>query len=903
MATEKIFFAVEVEVEGSVSKIEKLRANFKGLQAEIKSVERARKRGSITAKEANKQLVKLDKELIKSRDAYKKATKAAIDNEKSVSKGAKGFLKAEKSSKKLNDQMAKNQTLSESLGDSFKKLGAALTIGFAIQQAIKLGKQMIEVTREFESSVAELQAITGASAESLEFLSKKAIELSATSTKSSAEILTAFKKIASAKPELLENADALAELTEQAIILSEASGLDLATAAEQLGSALNAMNLPASEAGRVIDVLATAAQLGAREIPFINDALSKFGGVAAQAGVSIEDSAAAIEILGKVIPEASIVGTSLRNVLTIMQIEAQKSGREFKGLSGELELLSPDINDITKLTKIFGKESLLAVQTLIREQDALSELSGKLNETGNAQSQAAINSATLEAAQERLLNVFDNALILIGTQGSGGLADAFTLIADGIAIFTGQVEESEQPFNVLNKLMEFLEITTRLASLPIVALIGFVDALINGFDQANFGIEGLGNAFKDFFDIIDKEEVAEKRSLDSKKRKKQQAKDEAAQRKIDNAELIEGNEEVEKSEDKLDKKRVDSDARRAENARKAAERAESQRQLQLQKELKAQQDAEDKIFTFLLSKEEKEIQALNQKFEALALLDAADKEQKIELERLHQEQLTALVLEHARIKNEAETEIAEEKAAREVEAHIAELEQEHAAFEASKNIQQQKIGIAQDGFGALADLAKEGSKIEKIALLAEKAAAIANIIISVQKEIAANNVAAAIQSAALAAVPGAGVAIAAKAVVKNNIARARGAVGILTVAAQSLAQGGIIEGNSHANGGVSVMGGRAEVEGGEIILTRGVANNPSLLAAANQLNIAGGGQSFLQDGGVLPNNFPTFALPSSQGENLDIIADAISSLNLRIGVDEINAAQSRVAVAESTATV
>jgi hypothetical protein len=95
------------------------------------------------------------------------------------------------------------------------------------------------------------------------------------------------------------------------------------------------------------------------------------------------------------------------------------------------------------------------------------------------------------------------------------------------------------------------------------------------------------------------------------------------------------------------------------------------------------------------------------------------------------------------------------------------------------------------------------------------------------------------------------------------------------------------------------MGGRAEVEGGEVILTRGVAQNPSLLSAANQLNIAGGGQSFLQDGGILPN----FAInqDNTNSELLNALLDI--NFNPVVSVTEISEAQNNVAVAESIATI
>lgn len=49
---------------------------------------------------------------------------------------------------------------------------------------------------------------------------------------------------------------------------------------------------------------------------------------------------------------------------------------------------------------------------------------------------------------------------------------------------------------------------------------------------------------------------------------------------------------------------------------------------------------------------------------------------------------------------------------------------------------------------------------------------------------------------------------------------ALGAVEIATISSQKYAQGGIIEGKSHKDGGVKVLGGRAEVEGGEMIVNK-----------------------------------------------------------------------------------
>ena len=60
------------------------------------------------------------------------------------------------------------------------------------------------------------------------------------------------------------------------------------------------------------------------------------------------------------------------------------------------------------------------------------------------------------------------------------------------------------------------------------------------------------------------------------------------------------------------------------------------------------------------------------------------------------------------------------------------------------------------------------------------------------------------------------------------------AVQIATIQSQKYAQGGVIEGRSHAQGGVKVLGGRAEVEGGEYITNKTTtAKNVDLLEYIN----------------------------------------------------------------------
>jgi len=900
MATETIFIAVEVEGGKAVKTLAQLKSEMKLLRDSNTALNKQLKKGSITLDQFGKAASKNDVQLKKLSSQYREATNAAS-----------GLTK---------EGLRFRDKLAGSLTKAMFKIGAAVAAAFAAREILAFGKHVLEVTKVFESSLAELSAITGAAGEDLEFLSDKALELSANSTKSAAEVLTAFKKIASAKPELLENSAALAELTKQAIILSEASGLDLATAAEQLGSALNAMNLEASESGRVIDVLANASKLGAREIPFINAALSKFGGVAAQAGVSIEDSAAAIEVLGKVIPEASIVGTSFRNVLTIMQVEAQKAGREFEGLDAELERLAPNIDDVAGLTKTFGRESLLAVQTLIRERDALDELSGKLNESGTALEQATINANTLEGAMTKLGNVFDNALILVGTQGSGGLTDIINDLAQGFAEFTGQVDENTESVSATNKVLETSSLL--MSAFRVIT------------SQGTQGVKGLVSSFKELFNIEDERAVNSQKQLDAIIAEREA--DEALRASVlALAEAEEEETEVKKTSNVT--KRKSTEDTKAEKAALDAKNKAIADNIKLEEErlalLKKEKAAREDLFTFLLTEDEKEIQALNQKFEAINELNIADKEQALELERQHQEALNELIAEQDQKKIDKKQE--------EDDAADAKTDKEKA-----EALEKQLFALdtAQQGLAAIQNLTNvfSDNKLKRLdkdakselaiinqretdGFLTQEEADLARIKLQedtdksvkiIEKRAFQRNKAFSLASAGIDIAKGVAKALGSSAppvsIIQAAIVATLGAVQIAAIASQRFAKkgaivpklsgGGILQGASHALGGIPIsVGGRqvVEAEGGEPILTKGVSENPSLLAAASRINVMGGGRPLFQEGGVLPN----FEINRDNGQSNLLAALSELTIESKVSVEEIMDAANNVTVAEEEATV
>lgn len=117
------------------------------------------------------------------------------------------------------------------------------------------------------------------------------------------------------------------------------------------------------------------------------------------------------------------------------------------------------------------------------------------------------------------------------------------------------------------------------------------------------------------------------------------------------------------------------------------------------------------------------------------------------------------------------------------------------------------------------------------------------------------------------------------------------------------ARGGILEGDSHAQGGIQTPFG--ELEGGEGVINKRSMSNPFLRSLASQINEAGGGIKFAE-GGVLA----TGSQSSVAGGSLDadsfaeLLAEAVGNLPAPVViVDEINEGQANKVEVESRAIV
>ncbi|MBM6781437.1 phage tail tape measure protein [Bacteroides mediterraneensis] len=261
----------------------------------------------------------------------------------------------------------------------------------------------VTANMEFEKSLSSLRAITGVTADELNYFRSEAIRMAMDSTQSATQMVDAYKLIGSQMPELLKNKSALTATAEAAVTLAEAAELDVPTAAKALTGSLNQMGQSSVHAAEYINILAAASQQGSADIPYLNKAIENAGGTASSVGIKFNDLVAAIEAIAPRITDAGSAGTNLRNIFLTLESSADRQLRpSVVGLSRALDNLSAKNMDATELTKMFGKESVTAAIAILQERDAFEQLRTGITDTNTAYEQARINNDNLAGSIGKL---------------------------------------------------------------------------------------------------------------------------------------------------------------------------------------------------------------------------------------------------------------------------------------------------------------------------------------------------------------------------------------------------------------------------------------------------------------------------------------------------------------------
>jgi TP901 family phage tail tape measure protein len=277
-----------------------------------------------------------------------------------------------------------------------------------IGTAMKLIGDNISTALNFEKSISQLSSLTGKTGEELEQLKNYAIELGGTTTLSASEVADAFKMIGSQQPELLKSGEALRDVTAATIMLSEAAGIELSTAAQTLSTSINQFGGDSANATRFVNVLAAASQQGAGDIAFLGEAISKSGVLANSVGTSYEELVANLEMLAQAGMDASTAGTALRSIIANLE---KQSNDEYKpsvvGLTEAFHNMNEAHLTTVDYLGLAGKQFFSQAMILAENADKARDLTDAITGTNTAEEQARINTDNLDGSIKSLSSAWE----------------------------------------------------------------------------------------------------------------------------------------------------------------------------------------------------------------------------------------------------------------------------------------------------------------------------------------------------------------------------------------------------------------------------------------------------------------------------------------------------------------
>lgn len=359
-------------------------------------------------------------------------------------------------------------------------LGAALKstllspVGIAIGAVGGLAAMFVgsaKASEEFEVSIRQLSALTGATGEDLEDLKQKVLDLSDETGKSAPEIADAFKLIGSQAPQLLKDSNALADVTKAAITLSKASGMDVVDSGKAVTTVMNQMGVSADNAGHIIDAMAKAAQAGSGDIDYITTALEKSGSMAASAGVSFDEITAAIEMMASKESSADVAGSQLKSTLLKLSVSKNDAFNPEKagGLKEALDNIAKSGMNTADKIALVGESNVVTLNNLIKSRNELSNMDKQLKDSSGTAEDMALKQAGLSGAIDKVSNTWNNFMIRLGE--SDVVQEAIGMVIDMCNNISTWIKENDWLVDAIGILFQICVTLIKMSFIPLKLIV------------------------------------------------------------------------------------------------------------------------------------------------------------------------------------------------------------------------------------------------------------------------------------------------------------------------------------------------------------------------------------------------------------------------------------------------
>lgn len=246
----------------------------------------------------------------------------------------------------FDKQLARATRDIQTIGKKMVNAGSALTKGITLP-LLGVAAAALKIGADFDASMSEVAAITGATGDDFEALRNQALELGSTTKFSASEAAEAMTYLGMAGYDVNEIMGAMPGV----LALAAASGTDLATTADIVSDAMTAFGMSADETTQFADLLASVSTKANTNVEMLGESFKYVAPVAGALGMSAEDTALALGLMANAGIKSSQAGTSLRSILTNLANPTD----EMKTLMDELGIsLTDSEGNMKSLEEIMG---------------------------------------------------------------------------------------------------------------------------------------------------------------------------------------------------------------------------------------------------------------------------------------------------------------------------------------------------------------------------------------------------------------------------------------------------------------------------------------------------------------------------------------------------------------------
>jgi len=336
------------------------------------------------------------------------------------------------------------------LGRAMVGLGAGIGLGIAVN-----------TLREFSQEMSTVKAITGATDAQFKALRDSAKDLGANTRFSATQAAEGMSFLARAG---FDTNQVLGSI-EGTLKLAQAGALDLGTAADIASNVLTGFRINVNETGRVVDVLAAAANSSNTNVQQLGDGMKYVAPVAAGLGVSLEETTAAVGALSDAGLQATRAGTGLRRILSELESPSKNSEKILKklgvstdqvkisqvGLTEALKTLQKAGVDTGLALEIFGDRGGPAFEVLASSIPKVEKLNEKfLQAKGTVDEMSAVMDDNLNGALLSVRSAIEAVILAFGELGAESfLTQFFRDLADSIRWLAKHADDAAQAIGFL----------------------------------------------------------------------------------------------------------------------------------------------------------------------------------------------------------------------------------------------------------------------------------------------------------------------------------------------------------------------------------------------------------------------------------------------------------------------